>query len=114
MKARFTFSATILTLLLSNHLYAQTRDFSSAHKKSERALEGAVGFPGSDAIWVKHNALLIAVAKGAVNEKKYAKQVCRFLGANGFSSQKVSVIIVDQAELRSHNQWSQLAEAQCE
>ena len=78
MKARFTFSATILTLLLSNHLYAQTRDFSSAHKKIERALEGAVGFPGSDAIWVKHNALLIAVAKGAVNEKNMPNRCASF------------------------------------
>ena len=114
MKARLIYGAIILVLTCSSHLNAQSRDFSSAHKKIERALEGAVGFPGSDAIWVKHNALLIAVAKGAVNEKKYAKQVCTFLGANGFSSQKVTVIIVDQAELRSHNQWSQLAEAQCE
>ncbi|MBU0538728.1 MAG: hypothetical protein KKF24_05760 [Gammaproteobacteria bacterium] len=113
MKARISYGAIILSLFICGISHAQTRDFSSAHKKIERALEGTSGFPGSDAIWVKHDVLLIAVAKGAINEKKYAKQVCSFLNTNGFASQKVSVIIVDQAELRNRNQWSQLAEAQC-
>ncbi|CAA0082737.1 hypothetical protein [Zhongshania aliphaticivorans] len=113
MKAKLSFSAIIITLLLSGVCHGQTRDFSSAHKKIERALEGSAGFPGSDAIWVKHNTLLIAVAKNTINEKKYAKRVCDFLNSNGFGSQKVELIIVDQDELRSHNQWSQLAERQC-
>ncbi|WP_269619262.1 hypothetical protein [Zhongshania sp. BJYM1] len=114
MSVRITGIAISLTLFFCGAIHAQTQDFSAAHRKIERALEGSAGFPGSDAIWVRHNALLIAVEKGAINEKKYAKQVCGFLNANGFSTQKVNIIIFDQSELRSHNTWSQLAEVQCE
>lgn len=113
MRVTLKISAIVLTLLLSGVCYGQTRDFSNAHKKIERALEGSAEFPGSDAIWVKHDTLLIAVAKNTINEKKYAEQVCDSLKAYGFGSQNVQLIIVDQDELRSRNQWSQLAERQC-
>ncbi|CAA0078224.1 Uncharacterised protein [Zhongshania aliphaticivorans] len=113
MKAHTIASVVIIILLFSVCSTAQIRDFSTAHKKIERALEGRAGFPGSDAIWVAHNVLGITVIKDVINEKKYAKDVCNFLAENGFSSQKVTVNIVDQNELRSYNRWSQLASVQC-
>ncbi len=89
-------------------------DFSNAHKKIERAIESAANKSPVDAMWIRHDALLIAVNKEKTNAKSYAKGVCQFLAENGFAAQRTTVVIADQALLRKRNQVLQLAELRCD
>ncbi len=111
---RAMFSA-ILPIALLTILPAQANsDFSNAHKKIERAIESAANKSPVDAMWIRHDALLIAVDKEETNAKSYAKGVCQFLAQNGFAVQHTTVVIADQDALRLHNQVTQLAERRCD
>ena len=109
-------SAAIATIvLLSSAMPAQAgSDFSNAHKKIERAIESAANKSPVDAMWIRHDALLIAVNKEKTSAKSYAKGVCQFLAENGFAAQHTTVVIADQAMLRKRNQVVQLAEQRCD
>ncbi|MEX1670038.1 hypothetical protein AB4876_14040 [Zhongshania guokunii] len=109
-----TFSIGCCALLGSSALHAQSKDFSNAHKKIERAIESAANKNPVDAMWVRHDALLIAVNKDETNAKSYAKGVCEFLTQNGFALQHTTIVIADQAALRLHNRVMQLAERRCD
>jgi hypothetical protein len=87
-------------------------NFSNGHKKIERALERAQN-GNVDVIWTQHNNLVIAIEKDHFNAKNYAKSVCEFLLANGFTEGKTKIVIADKDVLTSQNQWSQLAERDC-
>jgi hypothetical protein len=114
----YTFNAILAIALLSITLTSLTThagsDFSNAHKKIARAIENAAIKSPVDAMWVRHNTLLIAVKKEKTNAKNYAKGVCDFLAQNGFSAQLTTVVIADQAMLRLGNKVVQLAERRCE
>ncbi|MFT4917695.1 MAG: hypothetical protein ACI8RU_000306 [Zhongshania aliphaticivorans] len=112
------FSTTISIVLLSSGLTilpAQAGpEFSNAHKKIERAIETAASKSPVDAMWLRHDALLIAVDKDKTNAKNYAKGICEFLAENGFAAQHTSVVITDQAMLRKRNQVIKLSERRCD
>ena len=101
-------------LFCSGAILAQSKEFSKAHKKIERAIEGAAIKAPVDAMWIRHDALLIAVNKDKTNAKNYAQGVCDFLAENGFAAQHTNVVIADQAMLRKRNQVIQLAERRCD
>jgi len=110
----FTLFLSCCAVLCSGALHAQSKDFSNAHKKIERAIESAASKTPVDAMWIRHNTLLIAVNKEKTSTKSYAKGVCQFLAENGFAAQHTTVVIADQALLRKRNQVQQLAEQRCD
>lgn len=65
---------------------------------------GAVHLPPlvPGAKWLRPNALVLAVEKGNVNEKQYAKTVCAKLQRFGFGSQDVTVMITEASALRQN------------
>jgi hypothetical protein len=65
-------------------------------------------------MWLRHDALLIAVDKDKTNAKNYAKGICEFLAENGFAAQHTSIVIADQAMLRKRNQVIKLSERRCD
>jgi hypothetical protein len=117
LNSRRSTSLAILLVFFSctvaNKSVLASPDFSNAHKKIERSLERAQN-SSVDAMWVQHNVLLIAVNKNRGKHKAYAKSVCQFLAQHGFAAQQTKVIITDKEILRSRNQWSQLAERDCQ
>lgn len=103
----------ICSLLLATPALAQTPDFSNAHRKLAKHFLGLAGQPIKQAFWLRHDALVLAIAPGDTKPKAMAKLACEQLNRYGFASQNVTVFITGANSLARNTLGEILAERAC-
>ena len=93
---------------------AHSSDFSSGHDKILRHFRAVAQPKASEAVWLQHNVLLLAVPTQGLDEDDYAEAACADLLRFGFSTPGLTVRIADPDKMRNNRSDAIIAEERCD